>query len=323
MKNTKPTQKLALTLTWSLCLLLGACSPFDKNTIQSSKVDLLDLSKNTPFYIINGQDVDPAKDSFSQSIVALYNMEEESLCTGSILDEHYIVTAAHCMSKDPRNIVVLFGTSIDDAYKNRLFIRASDGIAHENFAKLMEKAVKTNQVPDYDWGDIALVEIDQDLPPNYQPMNVSDVDPSLTHQKTLLAGYGLYDGAQATGSGLLRKTIVNIDNTNYSKTEVSLNQTQGSGACHGDSGGPAYLQTENGYLLWGVTSRGLKDPKNDCSQYAVYTRIMAYKSWIIKSRQLLFTRTLPPSAPLVPKPNSPKTSPENKKLHALLKTALY
>lgn len=325
MKNTKttPTHKVALTLAWSLCLLLGACSPSDKNTSRSSNVDLLDLTKNTPFYIINGQDVDPTNDSFAQSIVALYDLENNGTCTGSIIDEHYIVTAAHCMPSDPRNLVVLFGTSIEEAAKNKLFIRASDGIAHENFAKLMEQAEKTNQIPDFDWGDIALVEIDQDLPPNYQPMIISDVDPSIANQQTLLAGYGTSDGVKGTGSGFLRKTIVNIDNPSFSKTEVSLNQTKGTGACHGDSGGPAYIQTNEGYLLWGVTSRALKDEKNDCSQYSVYTKIVAYQDWIIKSRQLLFTRTLPPPAAVVAsQPNNPPAA-EGQDLQAILKAAAY
>lgn len=300
MKNTKTksTHKLAQTLAWSLCLLLGACAPSDKNRPTSSSIEILDLTKNTPFYIINGQEVEPDKDSFTYSIVALYNIENESLCTGSIIDDHYIITAAHCMSEEPRNMMVLFGASVEDAAKSKQFIRASDGIAHENYAKTIERAKKTQTIPEFNWGDIALVEIDQDLPPNYKPVAISNVDTS--SQKTLLAGYGMFDGVQGTGSGLLRKTVVNVDNPSFSETEASLDQTKGTGACHGDSGGPAYLQANKRYLLWGITSRGLKDPNNDCSQYSVYTKIMAYKDWVIEARKLLSTRVLPPAVPVKP-----------------------
>lgn len=318
MKNTKSksTNKLAQTLVWSFCLLLGACAPSDKNSPISSNVEILDLTKNTPFNIINGQDVEPDKDSFTYSIVALFNVENESLCTGSIIDNHYIITAAHCMSEEPRNMVVLFGTSFKEAAKNKQFIRASDGVAHENYFKTIESVEKTQSIPDFDWGDIALVEIDQDLPPNYRPIAISDIvtpKPStggklVAHKETLLAGYGMFDGVKGTGSGLLRKTIVSVDNPSYSQTEASLNQTKGTGACHGDSGGPAYIQVNNSYALWGITSRGLKDPNNDCSQYSVYTKINAYKNWVIEARKLLSTRVLPPPAPVKQKPKQAKAN---------------
>lgn len=321
MKNTKTKSKnkLAHTLAWSLCLLLGACAPSDKNRPLSSKVEIFDLTKNTPFNIINGQDVEPTNDSFTYSIVALYNFEDienGSLCTGSIIDDHYIITAAHCMPKDPRNLLVLFGTSTKEAYENNQFIQASDGIAHENYFKTIETAEKTQRVPNFDWGDIALVEIDQDLPPNYKPIAISDIvtpkpnaDGKLVaHKETLLAGYGMFDGVKGTGSGLLRKTIVNVDNPSYSQTEASLNQTKGTGACHGDSGGPAYVKVNNSYVLWGITSRGLKDPNNDCSQYSVYTKITAYKNWVIKARKFLSTRVLPPPAPVKQKSKQAKAN---------------
>lgn len=325
MKNTKTksTNKLVLTLAWSLCLLLGACAPSDKNQPQSSNADFLDLTKNTPFNIINGQDVDPSKDTFSYSIVALYNIENESLCTGSIIDNHYIITAAHCMPVEPRNILVLFGTSFKEAAKSKQFIRASDGIAHENYFKTMESIEKTKNISEHNWGDIALVEIDQDLPPGYKPIAISNLTNSeplkdnnfaatSSQRETLLAGYGLFDGVKGTGSGLLRKTIVSIDNPSYSETEASLDQTNGTGACHGDSGGPAYVQVKNKYLLWGITSRGLKDLNNDCSKYSVYTKISAYKDWVIEARKLLSTRVLPPAVPAKQQKATAKTAQNQK-----------
>ncbi len=78
-------------------------------------------------------------------------------------------------------------------------------------------------------------------------------------------------------------------------SEASLDQRRGTGACHGDSGGPAYLALEGGYALWGVTSRGLNDPNDDCSQFAIYTKAMPYANWIVKAKRFLDTPTQQPN----------------------------
>src|SRR5262249_22116808 len=51
----------------------------------------------------------------------------------------------------------------------------------------------------------------------------------------------------------------------------------GKDACHGDSGGPAYVVRSDGQLLLGgITSRG-PDP---CGQFGIYTRVPEHMDWI-------------------------------------------
>ena len=88
------------------------------------------------------------------------------------------------------------------------------------------------------------------------------------------------NGDDSTGAGTLRVVDVSISDAKYSKTEVLLDQTQGKGACHGDSGGPAFIKTKENLKLWGVTSRGSGSGENDCSGYSIYTRINSYTRWI-------------------------------------------
>lgn len=293
LSSGKITYKLGLTLVWGFSLFLGACTPSDK-AAQSLHTNILDLTKETPFYIINGEPVNPQKDSFFYSIVALLNLESGGICTGSIISSRHIVTAAHCMPEgDPRNIMIVFGSDIERAMQSKHFIRAADGLAHPNFAKTMAIAEKQNIIPDYNWGDIAIVKIDQDLPPHYRPADILNVDSAPYRQDSVLSGYGVSDGVRDNGSGILRKTSVFIENPVYSETESSVDQTKGTGACRGDSGGPAYLKFEHGYGLWGITSRGHNDPNFDCSQYAIYTKVAAYRDWIIEARLILAQRTLP------------------------------
>jgi hypothetical protein len=80
---------------------------------------------------------------------------------------------------------------------------------------------------------------------------------------------------------LLRKVAVAIKDAAFSKSEVLLDQTAGKGACHGDSGGPAYSKNAAGELyLWGVTSRGIHDPGDTCGGDSAYTNILDHKAWL-------------------------------------------
>lgn len=311
MKKTKETaekRSLGLFTAVSLSVLslwLGACAPSPQGKLSIDN-SVLDITKDTPFYIINGQEVQPAKDPFSYSIVGLYDAESKGLCTGSIIDKNYIVTAAHCMPRtDPRNMYIVFGTNFDQAFKQKTYIRAADGITNENYLMMMAKisAILSNpkrnknspvSFPSKNHADIALLKIDVPLPPNYRPIPVADVSAAQPGQDTLLAGFGTNDGVKRTGSGVLRKTVVKFANPTYSETEVSLDQRAGTGACHGDSGGPAYVFANNTYLLWGVTSRGLRDRNDDCANFSVYTKVTAFRDWIGQAQRILATRVLPP-----------------------------
>lgn len=250
---------------------LAACAPSGK-VLKSVDGQILDLTQNTPFNIINGKDVEPT-DEFAATITGIYNLENNSLCTGSLIAESYVLTAAHCVARDPRNLRVFFGPSLDAIVAIN---KVSGAVIPNIYGKRFEEQ--------NDWGDIAVLKIEGNLPPGYKPINVLPTDSLQTGQNTILAGYGLSNGVKKEGSGFLRKTSVLIANPKHGLSEVSLDQTKGTGACHGDSGGPAYLLTEGGYALWGVTSRGLDDPNDDCSHFAVYTNAVAYADFITQAR---------------------------------------
>ena len=67
-----------------------------------------------------------------------------------------------------------------------------------------------------------------------------------------------------------------------------LDQSHGHGACHGDSGGPAYIQKNGKMILAGVTNRSYpSSASDDCAHQVVYTKVHAYESWIKKNKQKL------------------------------------
>ena len=55
----------------------------------------------------------------------------------------------------------------------------------------------------------------------------------------------------------------------------------GTGACHGDSGGPAIAAIKGQNYLIGITSR-TTDLKGGCHKDSIYTNVAAYQALIVR-----------------------------------------
>lgn len=249
----------------ALAGLVGCANPSNSTSGTISANDLKNDGQ-----IIGGTDATGEED-FTKSIVSLYNVADESLCTASIITDSILVTAAHCVDGKPSDLRVVFGVSLEDT---NIIIKPV-----EAFQVSPLWPVRQNQ--EFNSGDIAVVRFAGGLPAGYKPVPMlTDAAVLKDGQPVLLAGYGISDGVESTGAGRLRYVETTIQNAKFSKTEVLVDQTKGKGACHGDSGGPAYIEMNGKRLLWGVTSRGVNDPNNDCSVSAAYTSIAYYTAWI-------------------------------------------
>jgi secreted trypsin-like serine protease len=261
----KSGSKLLITLlTVSLSGLL-ACSQKGNGTARNLE--------DAAISIIGGKQL-TAADGLSKSVVALVDVDEGALCTASIISENMLVTAAHCVQGNLNSMVVVFTTDLTVKDKSAIKVRTVEsGIQTSFYAE--------RQLEPTDEGDIALIKLSEKIPAGYVPATLL-TDASVLKKGTTvtLVGYGIDDGVKQTGSGILRQTEVAVETPVLGQTEVLLNQKQGKGACHGDSGGPAYVLNKGQVQLFGVTSRGALDKKNDCSQYSIYTNLVPYKAWI-------------------------------------------
>lgn len=177
--------------------------------------------------------------------------KSQYICTGSILDKDMIVTAAHCLKAKPEKLRLVFGTET----------RVVDGYIRAKY------------------DDIGLIRVHGGIPSVFQPAKL--FSGSLrAGDPVIVAGFGITNAKTGSGAGTLREAEVKIESA-LGETEVLIDQSVGRGACHGDSGGPAYAINGNQLLLWGVISRAYSEmADDDCAHGVVYLRIAAFDSWI-------------------------------------------
>jgi V8-like Glu-specific endopeptidase len=241
-------------------------------------------------------------EEYAKSVVALYNVQASTLCTASIISKSFLVTAAHCVAGTPAQLRVVFGT---DLQTKNLVVQAVEQTQ-------TSPMWATRQNEDTNTGDIALVKFTGGLPAGFQPVSLlTDVSQLKDGETVMLAGYGLSDGVAHTGAGVLRSVSIPIMKVAYSTSEILMDQHDGRGACHGDSGGPAYVTVNGKLALIGVTSRGVNDPNNTCNVSAAYTSIAFYAKWIVSTAKSMMLSPVPQPAGVTPGTAAPAAQVAN------------
>ncbi|MBO9668273.1 MAG: serine protease [Bdellovibrio sp.] len=304
----KQTKSLKSVLALGVLASLAACSPTQKgsslNTSAESK-SIIGGSPVTDADVIGDTKIPSTIASSTVAILTLVRMAPNSApsaekkdtpqmrpmdaqtdakepqimqftCTGSLLANNVVLTAGHCVYKaqpgEKVMTVIVFTKDINTAQKEDIRV-VTQALVHPDYNKTGEHGEDMN--------DVALMKFSGPLASGYKVANFLQDESVLTNQGIVtLAGYGLTDGVNKTSDNILRKVDVKIAGA-FGKTEVVLDQSQGKGACHGDSGGPAFVTVNNIEYVWGITSRGIgKDGADDCSLYAIYTRVKQQETFI-------------------------------------------
>ena len=223
------------------------------------------ITPNSARAIVNGQ---PEADLSHHTVMVLD--DHGHVCTGAVITQTSILTAAHCVAaagawrvhwRGPDNAVMLLEPKA---------IRIHPGY-DANAVKTRSRSI-----------DLAVITLGEPLPPSFEPISLSDAASVKPGDTITVAGYGLTDEKNRKSLGKLnRADLAVVEPNGHSTILVWLSDpaSNGMGGCHGDSGGPMLFQ---GALI-AITSWTTGEGKRDCGALTQGALIAPQRDWIKKA----------------------------------------
>lgn len=182
----------------------------------------------------------------------------EEYCTATLIGPRKVLTAAHCLQD-------VSATDLNFVIGARL--------SSPEYT-LSVSSIKPHPAFDpYDVvNDVGLVTLSSDAPIDSLGV-LSKMDSSWVGTKLFFVGYGVTSAATGAGAGTKRSVWMNISQVDSGTFSYD---DPGKNTCYGDSGGPAFYESNGVYQVAGVTSYG----DQNCASYGVDTRADAYLNFI-------------------------------------------
>lgn len=280
--RTKKTMFKQLLMVVAVLFLANACADYGVSEGQGQYSDMNQL-------IIGG---DRAEAGWYNAVVSLHEADSSSVyigpfCTGTLITDSVVLTAAHCLdvgrrkpkAMSPDSLMIYIGVSPVEAYY-------AGTLTYEDFLAVSETKIHSSYDNKKLINDIALVRLAQPVPASVAtPLPALPADLGFTGSDigALLnfAGYGQDENGDYGVRlevdhvlGGLGCTVAGCPGSGVAATQISYSNE--IGPCFGDSGGPAFIYRDNTPYVGGITSYG----DSTCTVYGVSTRVDAYEAWI-------------------------------------------
>ncbi|RFB76313.1 S1 family peptidase [Methylovirgula sp. 4M-Z18] len=206
---------------------------------------------------------------FGEKIVMVLKGDKSraGFCSGVVVRQNVVLTAAHC---------------VGDAAHTMIHFRAPDGapVLSPVHRLAVHPAYRANAIRTRERSvDLALVELAEDLPSDFQPATLATASEAAPGQSFRVAGYGLTREGDAHSAGQLRIADLTL-RAPVSDILLWLEDPShaGTGACTGDSGGPIF--EADGRTVAGIIDWTGGMPPNKCGALTQGAKIGPQKGWI-------------------------------------------
>jgi secreted trypsin-like serine protease len=264
----------------AVLFLANACADYGINDGQGQYSDMNQL-------IIGG---DRATASSYNAVVSLHETSATGVyvypfCTGTLIDDDVVLTAAHCLdvgrrkvrTMSPDSLMIYIGISPVEAFDNGT-------LSFDDFLYVSETKIHGSYDSRRLVNDIAILRLAAPVTdvtpipalPASEGFTSADIGATLN-----FAGFG----QDETGDhgvrlevdhvlGSLGCDVTGCPTPGDAATQIAY--TNAIGPCFGDSGGPAFIARGSVNYVGGITSYG----DSNCTVYGVSTRVDAYEAWI-------------------------------------------
>ncbi|HEY5926568.1 MAG TPA: trypsin-like serine protease, partial [Kofleriaceae bacterium] len=217
-------------------------------------------------------------------------------CTGTLVAPNVVVTAGHCVAGGAPNGVLIGASALSKAQEGET-IRVMRAIEYPNSWNTIDAGILILETP-------ATKATPRPIATGWARFDVKN------GAQVQLVGFGTIDrdGNVSTDSLMEATTTITDYNCTTSagcNTAAQPDGELGAGGmgidtCPGDSGGPAYLMTEFGIFLIGITSRGYDDNNYACSEGGIYERADKIVDWMEQQASVPIARAPSPTvAPIM------------------------
>lgn len=229
----------------------------------------------------------PAADGAGRSVVMVLG-SGGTACTATAVARNLLLTAAHCVQPGADYKLA----DISDPH-----------------APALKPIARIERHPQFDMkrllghlatADVALVQLPQPLPDDMPPVALDDgTKPVAVGDALVVAGYGVtVRGDGRTGGTVRAATLVATGQPNTLQLRLfdprTKGETTGLGACAGDSGAPAFRDTDGRLAIVGVVSWST-GPKLSagCGGLTGITPLVRYRQWIMERARALGSPLMP------------------------------
>jgi len=213
--------------------------------------------------------------------IVLQTSQGEALCTGTLITQDWVMTAGHCVLPSEAGV----GSQADVTAALRVYVgvlsifpppSGNTGLAAQD--SMPDPMFDINALGSHDMGLIHLASPVEGVAPVKLEFDASQAQPGLAVTQV---GYGETSNNGPAGTlYTVGQTTVSCESVGLGNADADLlcfNQTNGTGKCSGDSGGPSFAQIGGETIEVGVTSFG----DQTCATFGADTRVAAEKSFLL------------------------------------------